>query len=214
MKAAIFDFDGTLVDSLIFWGVYWDAFGKRCLGVEGFVPDTDVDKAVRTATSSQTASIIGARYGHTQEAGALFNEMLIRFYGEQVELKAGVREFLEHCLANGVKMCVATASEVRLVRIAMKRLDLDKYFEGVFSCFDLGVGKDVPDVYLKALDCLGTEVSETFVFEDSLLAIKTATKAGFLTVGIYDTHNFGHQEMQEIATCYVGKNETMMKLVK
>ena len=212
MKAAIFDFDGTLVNSLIFWELYWDAFGKHCLGVEGFVPDADVDKAVRTAISTQLKEVIDKRYGHGEEAYALFNDMLIRFYEQQVELKEGVREFLDHCRENGVKMCVATASETRLVKVAMKRLQLEPYFEGLFSCFDLGVGKEVPDVFFKALSCLGTDKADTFVFEDSLLAIQTVTKAGFKTVGIYDKHNFGHAEMQKIATHYVGAGETMMKL--
>lgn len=214
MKAAIFDFDGTLVDSLIFWEVYWRAFGERCLGVNDFAPDTAVDKAVRTANILQTATIIDTAYGHGEEAVDLFNELLTAFYSKQVELKEGVREFLDVCAANGIKMCVATASEMDKVKVAMRRLDLDKYFEGAFSCLDLKVNKDVPDVFLQALACLGTKKEETYVFEDSLLAIQTAKKAGFPTVGIYDKHNFGHLEMQQQATAYVGEGETMMKLVK
>lgn len=214
MKAAIFDFDGTLVDSLIFWEIYWRAFGERYLGVKNFVPDQDVDKAVRTVNVTIAAEIIGDRYGHGKQAGDLFNEMIATFYAEQVQLKDGVREFLAYCADNGIKMCVATASNAKDVRDTMRRLKIDRYFEGVFSCFDLNVGKDVPDVFFKALECLGTEKAETFVFEDSQLAVETASKAGFPTVGIYDPNNFGHSEMQKTATFYIGDGETMMKLVK
>ena len=214
MKAAIFDFDGTLVNSLIFWEIYWRAFGKRYLGVENFVPTQTVDKAVRTAHITVAAKIIGDVYGHEKEAGDLFNEMLDDFYATQVQTKDGVREFLQYCADNGIKMCVATASDANAVRTTMKRLGIDHYFLGVFSCFDLNVGKDSPAVFFKALECLGTAIAETVVFEDSLLAIQTASKAGFPTVGIYDPNNFGHDEMQRIATAYIGDGETMMKLVK
>lgn len=214
MQAAIFDFDGTLVNSLIFWELYWRAFGERYLGVKNFVPDQDVDKAVRTANIVVAVKIIGDRYGHEEQAGDLFNEMLDDFYATQVQTKDGVREFLDYCTENGIPMCVATASDVTAVRTTMKRLGIEHYFKGVFSCFDLNVGKDVPDVFFKALECLGTEAAETYVFEDSLLAIQTAKKAGFLTVGIYDRNNFGHDEMQKQATHYIADGETMMKLVK
>lgn len=214
MKAAIFDFDGTLVDSLIFWEMYWREFGKRYLGIENFVPDTALDKAVRTANITIAAKFIGEKHGYAAQAETLFNQLLETFYAKKVELKDGVREFLQHCADNGVKMCVATASNAADVTKTMQRLGIDHFFEGVFSCCDLHVSKDVPDVFLKALSCLGTEKAQTYVFEDSLLAIQTANKAGFPTVGIYDPNNFGHDEMQQIVTAYIGKGETMMKLVQ
>ncbi len=57
-------------------------------------------------------------------------------------------------------------------------------------------------------------MEDTVVFEDSLLAIQTASKAGFPTVGICDPNNFGHEEMQKLATAYIGEGETLMKLAK
>jgi beta-phosphoglucomutase-like phosphatase (HAD superfamily) len=77
----------------------------------------------------------------------------------------------------------------------------------------LGKGKEEPDIYLLAADFLGEKLSETWVFEDSLVAIETATKIGMPTVGIYDANNFGQDKIAEIASVYVDKGETLLKLI-
>ena len=51
----------------------------------------------------------------------------------------------------------------------------------------MGAGKSKPDIYLKAQEFLNFKPEEIYVFEDVLHAVQTAKKAGFKTVGIYDT---------------------------
>ena len=75
-------------------------------------------------------------------------------------------------------------------------------------------GKDKPDIYLAALEYLGTPKDETWVFEDAYIAIHTATELGLHTVGIYDAENFGQDKIEREATVYVGEGETLMKLAK
>jgi HAD superfamily hydrolase (TIGR01509 family) len=140
-------------------------------------------------------------------------ELLIDFYTNRVELKDGVREFLEHLLNSGVKMCVATATDSKLVTLAMKRCGLEKYFLKLFSCGDIGKGKEEPDIFLLAYDFLGESIEGTWVFEDSLVSIETTTKIGLPTVGIYDSNNFGQDQIKRIATKYIDKNETLLKLL-
>ena len=111
-------------------------------------------------------------------------------------------------------MCIASGSFSEFVNIVIKRLGIDKYFSGVFSCADTGKGKDEPDVYLEALEHLGTKKEDTWVFEDSHVAIVTANKAGFKTVGIYDKCNYGFDEIKKIATECVLENETLEKFIK
>ena len=67
-------------------------------------------------------------------------------------------------------------------------------------------------MYELALEKLGTPREETWVFEDSLVAIETASGAGLCTVGIYDRYNFGHARMQEVADLYLGEGEEMASL--
>ena len=217
IKAAIFDMDGTLIDSLKIWNVLWSKIGEAYLNDQTFRPSEEDDKKVRTLMFKDAMELIHKNY-HLGKSGAevlaLANQILIDFYANEVTLKDGVLEFLEHCKQNGVKMCLATASTPDLLNIAIHHCDIGKYFLNKFSCSTLGKGKEEPDIYLLAADSLGENISETWVFEDSLVAIETATKIGMPTVGIYDRFNFGQDKIKEIATKYIGPEETLLKLIE
>lgn len=216
-KGAIFDMDGTLVDSLILWDVLWREFGKMYLNDETFRPSEEDDKAVRTLTLKDAMQLIHKNYSIGESGNQLLshsNKLMLNFYSEKVEMKNGAKEFLEYCHKNGVIMCIASATSPDLIKLALKHCDIEKYFLKIFSCADVGAGKEKPDVFLKAQQFLGTEIHETCVFEDSLVAIKTANKTGFKTVGIYDRYNFGQEEIKKTADIYIDKGETLIKIVK
>jgi HAD superfamily hydrolase (TIGR01509 family) len=216
MKAAIFDMDGTLVDSLMIWDVIWSTFGKTYLNDLKFKPSVEDDKKVRTLTLKDAMELIHINYGFGKSGKELLdfaNSLISDFYRNDVEMKDGAKEFLEHCKENGVKMCIASATAMDLIELAMEHCDIKKYFRKVFSCGVIGKGKEFPDVFLAAADYLKEDISDTWVFEDSLVAVQTASRAGFPTVGIYDRFNFGQDIMKETATVYIDDGETLMKLV-
>ncbi len=215
IKGAIFDMDGTLINSLIVWNEIWDALGEK-YGRAGFRPSDDDDKAIRTMTLVDCCDLIHEKYAFGNDGKELLdyiNEICAKFYAEKVCLKDGVTEFLEHLAAKGVKMIVATATALDLVMIAYKRCGLDKYFSEVISCATIGKGKDQPDIYLLALEKLGTDKNQTWVFEDSATAVVTASKLGLPTVGIYDDYNYGQDILKETADFYVAKGESLKKLI-
>ena len=217
MKVAIFDMDGTLIDSLILWDVLWSTFGERYLNDKSFVPSYEDDKKVRTLTLKDAMHLIHNHYKlgeNGEELLALANDMMNDFYANRVELKIGVKEFLEHCKNKGVKMCIASATAPELLDVAIKHCDIGKYFLKVFSCGTIGKGKEEPDIFLQAAEFLGAEIKETWLFEDSLTAIETATKIGMPTVGIYDRYNYGQESIRKIATEYIAEGETLLKLMK
>ncbi|MBR6791047.1 MAG: HAD family hydrolase [Oscillospiraceae bacterium] len=216
IKAAIFDMDGTLVNSLILWDVMWSFFGERFLNDKNFRPAAEDDKKVRTMILSDAMDLIHERYGLASGGAELLrlaNDTIADFYRNRVEMKPGAKEFLDHCLAQGVRMCIASATAPDMIALAMEHCGLEKYFLKVFSCGDIGKGKEEPDIFLMARDFLGTKTEETWVFEDSLAAIRTASAIGMPTVGIFDACNFGQDEIRALASVYVGEDETLMKLV-
>lgn len=216
IKGAIFDMDGTLVDSLMLWDVIWKAYGDKFLNGERFLPDKKLDKAIRTLPLKNGMELLFDRYGFGGSAEELFAYTTAIFedaYRNVIRPKAGVIEFLEDLKAKGVKMCIASATAPDLVNIALDACELRKYFIKFFSCADLGLGKDKPDIYYLALDFLGTEKEKTFVFEDSLVAVDTAMKAGFPTVGIFDKYNEGSNTLKDTASYFIAEGETLCKLI-
>ena len=216
ISGAIFDMDGTLVNSLWGWDELWRWCGERFLGVKDYRPDEAIDKAVRTMVLADAMDYIHMHCGFGRDGKELldhFNEILPALYAEKFDLKPGVREFLEALRDRGIPMCIASATEPAFVEIARKRHGFDRYFSAYLSCATIGKGKEHPDIYEAALKTLGTERESTWVFEDSFVALETASSIGMPTVGIYDRYNFEQERLRRSATHYVAKDETMMKLL-
>ena len=217
IKGIVFDMDGTLIDSLMVWDVLWSKAGEKFLGNPDFRPESKGDKFVRTSTLKDAINHIYSVYniaGSSEELLEFANAVIFNFYKNDVMLKKGVLEFLEYCYKKGIKMCVASATATDLIKVAVKHCNIGKYFIDILSCADIGKGKDQPDIYLLAMERLGTKPEETCIFEDSHIAINTAYNIGMNTVGIYDKYNFGHEEMKKLSNVYIDGGETMEKLIE
>lgn len=216
IKAAIFDMDGTLVDSLFFWEPFWRDLGARFLGKENYVPPKELDQGIRTMTFTEAMAYIREPLGITasaEELVAFGTENLADFYRTQVGPKAGVLAFLDHLKARGVRMCVASATDKKYLPIALEACGLSSYFETVLSCSELGVGKDQPDIYLKAMELLGTAPADTCIFEDSFVALETAKRIGCHTVGVFDKNNYGQERLRAASEIYLGEGEGFDTLI-
>lgn len=183
---AIFDMDGTLVDSMVFW----QRLGREFLASRDITERVDeVLKRIIPMTMTDSAALFIREFGlpGTQEdLAAEMNAIMDRHYRFDVPLKPGVLEYLDMLRSTGVKMCVASATPVHLIRACLTRLGVAEYFSFLISCDEAGAGKDRPEVYLLASEKLEAAPRETAVYEDALYAAKTAKKAGFYTVGVYD----------------------------
>ena len=88
-------------------------------------------------------------------------------------------------------MCVASATAEPLMDACLSRLGVRDDFQFLLSCETVGTGKNQPDVYFEAARRLGCKPEEAAVYEDAVYAIRTAKKAGFYVVGVYDRSNSG-----------------------
>lgn len=202
LTGAIFDLDGTLLDSMFIW----DTIGEDYLRTLGKEPHEDLKETFMTLTLEEAAEYYREHYKVTLSVTEIvdsINAMVEGIYRTKVTLKPGVMAYLRLLKESGVKMCVATVTDRYLVEDTLERLGILHYFSEIFTCAEVGYGKDKPIIYQKALEHLGTAKEETFVFEDSLFALETAKTDGFPTVGVYDMHESRQEEMKRLADCYV-----------
>ena len=185
MTAAIFDMDGTLVDSM----KIWSSAGDRYLKNQGITADSDLGKVLFAMTMEEGAEYMIAQYELDKSRAdviAGINKIVYDFYAGEAELKEGVYEALCVLERAGIPMAVATSTDRELTEKALSRTGIDKFFRGIFTCSEVGLSKNHPDIYIAACELLGTERETTWVFEDGLYGLVTAKAAGFKTAGIYD----------------------------
>lgn len=202
LKGAIFDLDGTILDSMFIW----DTVGEDYLRSLGKEPREVLKETFMTLTLEEAAEYYREHYGVTLSVKEIVdgvNAMVEEIYRTKVTLKSGISDYLCRLKDNGVRMCVATVTDRYLVEDTLERLGILHCFSKIFTCAEVGFGKDKPIIYRKALEYLGTPKEETFVFEDSLFALKTAKADGFNTVGVYDKHESRQDELKSLADYYI-----------
>lgn len=202
LKGAIFDLDGTLLDSM----AVWDNIGEAYLRSLGKEPNEDLKKTFETFTLKQAAEYLINNYDIRLSVSEIIdgvNKTVEEYYRTQVVLKKGVAEFLSALNKNGIKMCIATVTDRYLADETLERLGVRGYFSEIFTCAEVGCGKDHPDIYRTALLCLGIAKSEAAVFEDAYYAAKTAKTDGFKVVAVYDEHEAKQEELKALADVYV-----------
>ena len=203
IDGAIFDLDGTLLDSMYIWYTIGEDY-LRSLGIQ---PRENLNRTFKTMSLKQAAEYYRSEYGVTLDTDEIMsgvNGMIESFYFNDVRAKAGVREVLELLKAAGVRMCVATATDLHLAEAALRRNGIFDYFSKILTCTEVGSGKDAPEIFKRALEHLGTPKERTLVFEDALYAVKTAMAAGFTVVGVYDRSEEEHGgEIRSLADFYI-----------
>ena len=135
------------------------------------------------------------------------------FYRTVARPKEGAAELLRALHDGGAEVRLASATEKKHLPVALAACGLDGMFDGIFSCSELGVGKDRPDIFLKALEGTGLSPEECWVVEDSCTALLTAKRAGFCTVGVFDKYSPAQDILRAEADHYLGEGRSLAELI-
>ena len=202
LRCAIFDFDGTLFDSMFLW----DSIGETYLHALGKEPKPNLREDVRALSLYQSACYLREEYDLPLSAEEIvdgINQTIEHFYRHDVLPKPGAAGFLEELGQAGVRMCIATASDRLHIEAALQRCGMAHWFEAIFTCAEIGHGKDEPLIFRKAMEHCGADRSNTIVLEDALHAIRTAKADGFAVAAIYDGSEKRQDEIRALGDCYL-----------
>ncbi len=201
-KAAIFDLDGTLIDSMPVWDGAWKEFCDR----HSDGPDPEAYAKYKTLTLVTACEYYRERFRIPAPVPDLCREVngIVRQGYASVHAKDGVPEYLQKLRTDGVRCCIATNTARELVEYVTERLGLAEYFDFILPCAEFGSGKDRPDIFFECARRLAAAPGDTRVFEDAPHALMTARGAGFRTLAVFDASYAGAERtLRENADRYV-----------
>lgn len=200
IRYAIFDLDGTLLDS----SEMWQNLGIRYLELLGISPREDLAKTLSEMTLPESAGYLRENYSLTysiEEIQRQLARMTENFYRKEVDLRLGAPRLLALLRSRCVKMSIATAGDAGLGMTALERLGVANFFAGAVSCTEYGA-KTSSEVFFAAAELIYAVPEETLVIEDSLCALRSAKKAGFQTAAVRDISEHNQDELKRLADFY------------
>lgn len=207
IKGAIFDMDGTLLDSMPVWHRLTQNYLKQ---FNVYITDEDF-AACEGFSQPEVADYFLARHPElplTRETMLDGMDALITSRYESMAVpKDGVLDFLERMRRQGVKMAIATLTARRHAEKALLDRDMMQYFEFMLTIEDIGVSKREPDIYLAAAERLGLAPADCMVFEDAPYAGVTAHRAGFQLCGLAEpAYAAGEAELRSVSDVFIERS--------
>lgn len=202
IKCAIFDFDGTIFDTM----EVWDSVAKIFLTSLNRKPKPDLTDVIKTMSLYQSAEYLKKEYSLNLSLDKIMesiNKIIEDFYFYEALPKEGVVKFLQELNRRDIHICIATATDRYLIEAALKRCEMENYFEKIFTCTEVGHGKDEPIIYAVAASHFNVNKNEAIVFEDAFHAIETAKKAGFVVAGVFDKSETNQSQIRNMSDYYI-----------
>ena len=188
IKLAIFDLDGTLIKSTSIWADIDKAFFHR-RNME-IPPKYGIE--IAHVGLKKAAEITRTKYLPNEKEKDIIKEwksMCLEEYKYKIPLKENAKELLELLFNNNIPIALATANSKEIYEPCLIRLGIDQYFSLIIDVNSCKEGKNSPEIYDRIVDEFKVKREETIIFEDMIVPLKTAYKAGYKVVGVHDAES-------------------------
>lgn len=180
---AVFDMDGTILDST----AMWRNAAAHVVQTLGKTPKESIGRDTLALGMLEFAPFLKKDYDLTQpleEIHAILERRVEQYYTTEATLKPGCLEFLRMLKDRGVTLVLATATERRLLLPALALTGADVLFDEIYTCGEVGHSKHTPEIYRSAVGA--TPKNAAWIFEDACYAIHTAVEDGFQVCAVAD----------------------------
>ena len=178
---ALFDLDGVIMDTESQYSIFWNAIGKEYLGIDDF------GRVIKGQTLFQ---IFGSHFnGMAKDQEEIVRKLDEYEAGMSYDYIPGANEFMKQLKASGVPMAIVTSSnEQKMKNVRKAHPELWELADAVLTSEHFTKSKPDPECFLKGMEVLGGQPSETYVFEDSLHGINAGRAAGATVIGLATTN--------------------------
>lgn len=211
MKAALFDCDGTMLDSM----PMWTNLSMDVMADYGIDLPREVERQTASMSHLDAARFYADKYfngQHVEDLQKTFSDHLYRSYHEELQLKPGVHDLLDKLHARGIPMAVASSTDESLLLDCFDRLDLRGYFQFIQTVDNCGYSKDSDGYFETAAKAFGLPPQEIVLFDDALYAIERAKRCGLVTVAVEDADNADQMDLIKAAGDYFISNANEVDL--
>lgn len=188
MKGAIFDIDGTILDSMSVWYGITDEYFRE----HGVILSKDAAARIEKMTLEESIPYIQSKYLPQLGAGQILEDLQRKLsfaYERTIPAKEGVCEYILKLCGCGVKIAAATSGFSGLCRAALRRIGIEQCFSAYAFSSEVGCSKSRPDIYLLAAERLGLKPRDCCVYEDLITGVMSAHSAGFTVIAVADRSN-------------------------
>ncbi len=185
IKLFLFDLDGTILDSLKIWNDIDLLFFKN----HNLIMGEDYHIAIAPLTLEETATYTKNTYKLDIDEEQIMKEwsdLAIKEYAENVNLKKGVKEFLDYLKNKNVHLAIATSCNEEMFKPCLERYGIVSYFEHFYTSQNLKINKSNTNFFKEILNEYKIEPDQILFFEDSLASMKCAKSLGFNVVAVMD----------------------------
>lgn len=206
MKAFIFDFDGVIVDSELYWDKYSLEMNQKIMPAF----DEEYDKQLKGRNMHDVYEMLvrdlGLQYSK-EEYITHMRTLTDRIYGELAAVLPGIESLVNLLQSKNIPTAIASSGERAWIEGALKRLHLENVFSPIVTAVDVGIGKPDPAVYLEAARILNVLPAECVALEDSQNGVRSAKAAGMYCIGLH--HEAGYRQNLDEADRQIRKVEEL-----
>lgn len=177
VTVALFDLDGTLIDTEDQYSVFWGSMGRK------YRPDVpNLEQVIKGSTLTR----IYDNYFPDEEVQKEITVLLDKWEEQmKYEFFPGALDFIKDLKSHGVRCLIVTSSNMVKMRSVMKQIpDFNSLFDRVLTSEDFSASKPAPDCYLLGARVMGAELDECVVFEDAFNGLEAGMASGIFTFGL------------------------------